>query len=91
MFFIRLCFGLLIIVRHGMPHLMDFSSAQGKFLQFSWHRSQGVILSYTRHICRSFLWPFVVLGLFTRLAVIPLIIMMLVVTFYANAAGRARF
>lgn len=85
MLFIRLCFGLLIIVKHGMPHLMDFSTAQSKFYNFLGIGSKFSLILVI--FAEVFCGLFVVLGLFTRLAVIPLIIMVLVVVFGANA-GR---
>lgn len=83
MLLIRLCFGILIILKHGMPHLMDFSAVQDKFYNFLGIGSKlSLILVIFAEI---FCGLFVVLGLFTRLAVIPLIIVMLVIIFGAHA------
>ena len=46
---------------NAAPH--GFLQCTGQVLQFSWHRFK--ILSYTRHICRSFLWPLLCSGFFT--------------------------
>ncbi len=83
MLVIRVCFGLLIIIRHGMPLLMDFSSLQNNFYSFMGMGSEfSLILAIFAEV---FCGIFIILGLFTRFAVLPLIITMLVVVFGANA------
>ena len=83
MFFLRVVFGLLIIVKHGYVKLRDFSTMQDHFYNFL---GLGMKTSLALTIFAEVLCAlFVVLGLFTRLAVIPLIIMMLVAIFGANA------
>ena len=76
MFFLRLVFGLLIIIRHGYTKLRDFSTIQEHFYNFlGLGMKTSLALSiFAEVLCALFL----ILGLFTRLATIPLIITMLV-------------
>ena len=84
MFFLRLVFGLLIIIRHGYMKLRDFSTIQEHFYNFlGLGMKTSLALSiFAEVLCALFL----ILGLFTRLATIPLIITMLVAIFGAMAA-----
>jgi putative oxidoreductase len=82
-FFLRVVFGLLIIIRHGYIKLRDFSTIQEHFYNFL---GLGMKTSLALSIFAEVLCAlFVVLGLFTRVAVIPLIITMLVAIFGAGA------
>jgi len=80
---IRLAFGLLMIMKHGIPKLMEFSSLQYKFYNFLGigSRFSLILALFAELFCSMFL----VLGLFTRFTVIPLIIVMVVAIFGANA------
>ena len=84
MFFLRVLFGLLIIIRHGYVKLRDFSTMQDHFYNFL---GLGMKTSLALSIFAEVLCAlFIVLGLFTRIATIPLIITMLVAIFGAGAA-----
>jgi putative oxidoreductase len=79
MLLLRLCFGILIISQHGMPKLMKFAAIAPTFydpmgIGGKWSL---VMVLFAEVFCGMF----IVLGLFTRLAVIPLIILMLVAFF----------
>ncbi|MEP7317883.1 MAG: DoxX family protein [Panacibacter sp.] len=81
--FLRLCFGILLILKHGMPHLMQFSTLQNSFYNFMGIGSgASLILAIFAELFCSF---FIILGLFTRLAVVPVIVLLLVAVFGANA------
>ncbi len=83
MLLLRVIFGLLILIKHGYDKLINFSTLQYKFYNF-FHI--GTRASLTLAIFAEFFCGlFIVLGLFTRLAVIPLIITMLVAIFGAGA------
>ncbi|MFL9482029.1 DoxX family protein [Chitinophagaceae bacterium LWZ2-11] len=76
---IRLSFGLLIMVNHGLVKLMHFSEMQVTFYNFMGlgpRISLGLAI-FAELICSLF----VVIGLFTRLSVIPLLITMMVAYF----------
>jgi putative oxidoreductase len=84
MLFLRIVFGLLIIVKHGYFKMTNFSTLEPQFYNFL---GIGTKLSLTLSIFAEVLCAlFIVLGLFTRLAVIPLIITMLVAIFGAQAS-----
>jgi len=72
-----------MIMKHGIPHLMEFSTLQYKFYNFLGigSRFSLVLVLFAELFCSIFL----ILGLFTRFAVIPLIIVMMVVIFSVNA------
>ena len=83
MFFLRVVFGLLIIIKHGYVKLRDFSTMQEHFYNFIGLGSKTslALAIFAEVLCALF----IVLGLFTRIATIPLIIMMLVAIFGASA------
>lgn len=71
-----------MLVQHGMPKLMKFSELSNGFYDpFGMGSKAALILAIFAEVFCSF---FVVLGLFTRLAVIPLIILMCFAFFGAN-------
>ena len=79
MLLIRVSFGALMMVNHGLVKLMHFSEYQGKFYNFL---GLGPSISLGLAIFAELLCSlFLILGLFTRLSVIPLIITMLVAYF----------
>ena len=84
MLFLRVAFGFLIIIKHGYTKLMNFSTLHTQFYNFLGLVSNTslVLAIFAEVLCALF----IVLGLFTRIAVIPLIIMMLVAIFGAGAA-----
>ncbi|MCE3281532.1 MAG: DoxX family protein [Chitinophagaceae bacterium] len=84
MLVLRLAFGILMIAQHGMPKLMDFEKKAADFYDPIGIGSQAslIIVLFAEIFC-SF---FIVLGLFTRLAVIPLIILV-TVAFFGRHGG----
>jgi putative oxidoreductase len=84
MLFIRVAFGLLMIIKHGYSKLENFSTMQNDFYNFlGLGMKTSLVLSIFAEVLCSL---FIVLGLFTRFAVVPLIISMLVAIFGANAS-----
>jgi putative oxidoreductase len=84
MLFLRVVFGLLILIKHGYDKLVKFSTLQYQFYNFLHLGSKtSLILSMIAEVLCAL---FIVLGLFTRLAAIPLIITMLVAIYGFNAA-----
>ena len=84
MLFLRVIFGLLIIIKHGYFKMTNFSTIEPQFYNFL---GMGTKLSLILSIFAEVLCAlFIVLGLFTRLASIPLIITMLVAIFGAQAS-----
>ncbi len=79
---LRLSFGIFMIVEHGIPKLMHFAEIVPKFYDpIGIGKKWALILVIFAEVFCSI---FIVLGLFTRLAVIPLIITMCVIIFGAN-------
>lgn len=84
MLLIRIAFGGLLLVNHGMEKLMKFAELQGHFYNFLGLGSKAsLILTIFAEVFCSL---FIILGLFTRLTVIPLIILMLVAVFGVHAS-----
>lgn len=83
MLLLRIVFGMLILVKHGYDKMMNFSTLQYKFYNF-FHLGTKTSLGLAI-FAEFFCGLFIVLGLFTRLAVLPLIITMLVAIFGADA------
>jgi len=83
MLLLRVVFGLLMIMKHGYDKMINFSTLETKFYSFMGVGPKfSLVLSiFAEVLCSLFL----VLGLFTRLATIPLIITMLVAVFGFNA------
>lgn len=80
---LRVVFGLLMITKHGYDKMVKFPTLQYQFYSFLGLDSRislGLSI-FAEVLCSLFL----VLGLFTRLATIPLIITMLVAVFGFNA------
>lgn len=74
--FFRLCLGGLMIVNHGWMKIINYETLKTEFMSFLGMGSQmSLILAITAEILCSILLIF---GLYTRLALIPLIITMLV-------------
>lgn len=85
MLLIRVVFGCVLLLNHGMPKLMKFATLQNEFYNFlgMGPRFSLILLLFAEIFCSLF----VILGLFTRLAVIPIIIAMLV-AIYGAGAGK---
>ena len=79
---LRLGAGSLIMIQHGLPKLQNFSS---KADQFSDPFGIGSTASFSLVIFAEFFCAaFIILGLFTRLAAIPLVVAMGVALFIAH-------
>jgi putative oxidoreductase len=81
MFLLRFALGILMIV-HGYDKLVHFAAYRDKFYNFL-HLGQTFSLSlsiFAEFFCALFL----MIGLFTRLTVIPLIINMTVAVFFVH-------
>jgi putative oxidoreductase len=81
---IRIAAGLFMFFNHGIPKLMDFREKSGNFydpfhIGSQWSLS---LVIFAEVFCSLLL----VLGLFTRLAVAPLLATMVVVIFMAKKA-----
>lgn len=81
-FLLRVIFGTLIFINHGLPKIQGFADRQSSFFNLFGIGSQASLLLVI--FAEVFCAIFVVIGLFTRLAVIPLVITMVVVVFMAN-------
>jgi len=76
---LRAVFGTLMFLQHGLPKIQNFSQISGRFYDpFGWGSQTSLLMGIFAEVFCS---VFVVIGLFTRLAVIPLIIAMFVVVF----------
>ncbi|TDS11916.1 DoxX family protein [Sphingobacterium paludis] len=74
---LRIGFGALMIPHHGYAKLVEFSERKGQFMSFL---GLGSTLSLSLAIFAEFFCSiFLVFGLFTRLATIPLLITILVI------------
>lgn len=83
MFILRVCAGILLAV-HGYDKLVHYKEYTSHFINFL---GLGSSVSLALTIFAEFFCSiFVILGLFTRLAVIPIIINLLVVVFKAHDA-----
>ena len=85
MLLIRFVFGCTLLLQHGLPKLMKFATLQYEFYNFlgMGPRFSLILLLFAEVFCSLF----IILGLFTRLAVIPIIIAMLV-AIYGAGAGK---
>jgi putative oxidoreductase len=81
-FILRVGAGALMLVNHGLDKLMNFGDKAGKFADpFGIGSTTALSLTvFAEFFCAAFL----ILGLFTRLAAIPLVIAMSVALFYAH-------
>jgi putative oxidoreductase len=78
-FLLRVVFGSLIFIQHGLPKIQGFSERSSTFYDpFGiGHQASLLLVIFAEVFCAVF----IVIGLFTRLAVIPLIITMAVIVF----------
>jgi len=81
-FVLRVGAGTLMLVHHGLDKLMHFADKAGKFADpFGIGSTTSLSLTvFAEFFCAAF----IVLGLFTRLAAVPLVIAMSVALFYAH-------
>ncbi|MEP6465052.1 MAG: DoxX family protein [Parafilimonas sp.] len=83
MLILRIVLGIFLITEHGYMKIVNFSTMQYQFYSFMGIGSKlSLILAIFAEV---FCALFIVLGLFTRLAAIPLIITMLVAIFGEDA------
>ncbi len=81
MMVLRLCLGVLML-SHGYHKLIHFNTMRGSFLNLF---GLGSTLSLTLDIFAEFFCSiFLIFGLFTRLAIIPILIAMTVALFKAH-------
>lgn len=81
---LRICLGAVMIPAHGWAKITRFSEIQDKFMNFMGLGSQislGLAV-FAEFFCAIF----IILGLFTRFAVIPLIILMAVAVTKAHGS-----
>ena len=85
MLLLRVCFGAVLMVKHGFTKVMNFATLEHTFYNFMGFGPKfSLILILFAEIFCSLM---IVLGLFTRWACIPIIIAMLIVIF-GNDAGK---
>ena len=84
MLLLRLVFGIMVLVNHGYMKMTNFVSLEPKFYDFLGMGTKATLLLSI--FAEVFCALFIVLGLFTRFAAIPLVITMLVAVFGANAS-----
>jgi putative oxidoreductase len=85
---LRLGFGLLMLMNHGYRKLADYPNMLQKFKDPTGLMSPSVALAMTV-FAEFFCAAFIILGLFTRLATIPLIVAMGVAFFIVHNAKFA--
>jgi putative oxidoreductase len=84
MLLLRICFGGILLFVHGLEKLQNFTAISGKFYNFLGIGSKtSLALAVFAEVFCSL---FVVIGLFTRITVIPIIITLSVAFFGADAA-----
>ncbi len=82
MLLLRVIFGGVLLLNHGLVKLMKFSLLQDRFHNFMGMGSKfSLILAIFAELFCSL---FVILGMFTRFTVVPLILTMLVAIFSAD-------
>lgn len=81
---LRLAVGILMLT-HGIPKLLNFSqiAQSGTFLPILGSATLGLSLAIFAEVLMSL---FLIAGLFTRIATLPLIVTMLVAAFVAHAS-----
>jgi len=79
MFMLRLGFGTLLFLEHGLPKLMNFAERQDRFFNlFGIGSTASLILTIFAEVFCSL---FLILGLFTRLSAFVLVVCFLVIVF----------
>jgi putative oxidoreductase len=78
-FLLRIVFGSMIFINHGLPKIQRFSSMSSSFYDpFGiGHQASILLVIFAEVFCAIF----IVIGLFTRLAAIPLVITFSVLIF----------
>ncbi|MEP6514460.1 MAG: DoxX family protein [Parafilimonas sp.] len=85
MLLLRISLGGMLIINHGYPKLANFSTMQQTFYNFLGLGSKFSLMLVI--FAELFCSIFVIIGLLTRIAIIPIIITMLVAIF-GVAAGK---
>jgi putative oxidoreductase len=81
-FILRVTFGALLLINHGIDKLKHFAQMQHRFADpFHLGSTPSLMLVLFAEV---FCVVFVILGLFTRLMAIPIVITMLVAVFLIN-------
>lgn len=81
-FLLRVVFGSLIFINYGLPKIRRFPELQSRFFDPFHISSQASLLLVI--FAEVFCAIFIIIGLFSRLAAIPLVITMAVVVFMAQ-------
>jgi putative oxidoreductase len=83
MLLLRVCFGVVLMVKHGFAKVMNFATLEHTFYNFLGlgPKFSLILILFAEIFCSLM----IVLGLFTRWACIPIIIAMAVVIFGADA------
>ena len=79
-FVMRVTFGILLLLNHGIAKMKNFGSLQEKFYDPFHISHQGSLLLVL--FAEVFCAAFVIAGLFTRLAVIPIVIELTIAVFF---------
>ena len=83
MLVLRATFGGILLFKHGLLKLQNFNQIQHNFYSFlGMGSATSLVLAIFAEVFCSL---FIIIGLFTRFSVIPVIIMLLVVLFGAQA------
>lgn len=82
MLVLRVALGLMMMVAHGYPKLIGFAEKSARFSD-PFHIGSTTSLALAV-FAEFFCAVFIILGLFTRLSCIPLIVTMCVALFYSN-------
>ena len=82
MLLLRVAFGSMILLNHGIPKLQKFAKLQSSFFDPIGIGSKWALILVI--FAEVFCAILVIIGLFSRAAVIPLIITMVVIIFMAN-------
>lgn len=82
MLVLRVGLGSAMMINHGLDKLMHFSEKSGKFMNFFGIGSSAslALTVFAEFFCAAF----IIIGLFTRLAALPLVIAMGVALFMAH-------
>jgi putative oxidoreductase len=85
MLLLRLCFGAVLMVKHGFAKVMNFTTLEHTFYNFLGlgPKFSLILILFAEIFCSLM----IVLGLFTRWACVPIIFAMLIVIF-GNDAGK---
>ena len=78
-FVIRVTFGLLLLLNHGIAKMKNFGTLQERFYDPFHISHQGSLLLVL--FAEVFCAAFIIMGLFTRLAAIPIVIELIVAVF----------